>query len=111
MIDWLAPPLLEVVRTQCGEVSPTQDQNLIQSLLRVLEYMVQPLTDTDHNASLGSKALLGHIDAYVVLSCIWAIGAVTTTDSRKDFDTALQKLLNNQQPDVRAFKKLSPSFP
>ena len=47
LVDWLAEPLLEYIRGHIEESSPTQDQNLIQSLLRIYTVMIKDFADPE----------------------------------------------------------------
>jgi len=41
LIDWVTDPLLEFIRAHVDESSPTQDQNLLQSLFRLFRSMLK----------------------------------------------------------------------
>ncbi|CEL93858.1 unnamed protein product, partial [Vitrella brassicaformis CCMP3155] len=47
---WLLEPLLEYHRSSLPEVSPSQDQNLVASYLKLLTSLLKPLCDVDYKA-------------------------------------------------------------
>lgn len=120
MVNWLLPPLIEFAREQCQEVSPTQDQNLVQSFLLLLcthlkKYLkLLPYKKLEEGAGDPApikKNIIMMIDATVAFCGIWAIGAVLVTASRPLFSTFFRSLLKNQAEGVTAFKKFHPDFP
>ncbi|CAK9071077.1 unnamed protein product [Durusdinium trenchii] len=117
MSDWLLKPCLKFLREECAEVSPTQDQNLVQSFMTLLMSHMKDFLNLDlYKKSDGSEAtakknIITMIDAVVVLSIIWSVGCVLQTNSRPDFSTYLRQLLQNKVEGITAYKKLSPEFP
>mmetsp|Transcript_38901 Transcript_38901/g.70950 ORF Transcript_38901/g.70950 Transcript_38901/m.70950 type:complete len:2173 (+) Transcript_38901:3-6521(+) len=56
--------------------------------------------------------MIPHLDACVLLACIWGIGAVAGDEAgRKIFDATLKSLCFDEHPDIKAFKELVPMFP
>jgi dynein heavy chain len=48
LIDWTADHLFEFIRGHIDEISPTQDQNLIKSLMKIYQSMMKDLYDKDY---------------------------------------------------------------
>eukprot|EP00929_Paragymnodinium_shiwhaense_P104537 TRINITY_DN6904_c0_g1_i1.p1 TRINITY_DN6904_c0_g1~~TRINITY_DN6904_c0_g1_i1.p1 ORF type:complete len:2672 (+),score=812.80 TRINITY_DN6904_c0_g1_i1:23-8017(+) len=118
MTNWVIPHTLEYIRKECAEVSPAQDQNVVQSYLFMLithlkdayemKYYQVP-TDGSDQAGI-KKNIITMIDAQVIFSCIWAVGGILVTDSRPKFSNFLKLMLRGGE-NITPFKKLSPEFP
>ncbi|CAJ1434663.1 unnamed protein product, partial [Effrenium voratum] len=117
MTGWLLKPCLKFLREECHEVSPTQDQNLVQSFMQLLMSHMKDFLSLDvYKKVEGSEAsakknIVSMIDAVVVLSVIWSVGSVLQTNSRPEFGGFLRSLLQGKAEGVSQYKKLSPEFP
>ncbi|CEM30102.1 unnamed protein product [Vitrella brassicaformis CCMP3155] len=108
---WLLEPLLEYHRSSLAEVSPSQDQNLVASYLKLLTSLLKPLCDVDYKAGLGDKQLSSFVDASCAFATIWSIGASTNTATRKSLDIVLKKLLAGSFEGIKQLKKITPALP
>ena len=85
MTHWLLKPCIKFLREECAEVSPTQDQNLVQSFMNILMSHLKDFLALDvykkeeGSEATGKKNIINMIDAVVVLSIIWSIGCVLQT--------------------------------
>eukprot|EP00746_Dinoflagellata_sp_MGD_P128313 gnl/MRDRNA2_/MRDRNA2_62704_c0_seq1.p1 gnl/MRDRNA2_/MRDRNA2_62704_c0~~gnl/MRDRNA2_/MRDRNA2_62704_c0_seq1.p1 ORF type:complete len:2643 (+),score=576.00 gnl/MRDRNA2_/MRDRNA2_62704_c0_seq1:1172-7930(+) len=117
MTDWLLGPCIKYVREQCQEVSPTQDQNLVQSFLRMLlSHLKDAMTGFLYKKGSGDddaahKNIITLVDCTVIFCIIWTVAGVTVTSSRPKFGEFFRKLLVGQMDGHPAFKKLNPQFP
>ena len=55
LFDWLIDPALEYIRRACHEISPTQDINLVQSLMRIYRSLLKDLEEENLYNSLDIK--------------------------------------------------------
>lgn len=117
MTAWLLGPCIQYMRENCREVSPTQDQNLVQSYLKLLISHIEQAVKLPHfaktaeNEGAAKKNYPIMIDALVIFSLVWAIGSVTDTDYRGGFNTFLRSLIKGQAEGITAFKKVTPDMP
>eukprot|EP00931_Biecheleriopsis_adriatica_P059471 TRINITY_DN3558_c0_g2_i1.p1 TRINITY_DN3558_c0_g2~~TRINITY_DN3558_c0_g2_i1.p1 ORF type:complete len:4446 (+),score=1220.06 TRINITY_DN3558_c0_g2_i1:273-13340(+) len=117
MTEWLLKPCLQYLREECSEVSPTQDQNLVQSFFYLLMSHIKDYLQLDlykriaGNEAGAKKNIIQMIDAVVVFSMIWSVGAVCVTTSRPVFSTYFKTLLQGKVEGVQQYKKLQPEFP
>jgi len=118
MTKWLMKPLLVFLRDECYEVSPTQDQNLVQSFMYLLmSHLKDSLKHDMFKKVEGSEAIskkntILMIDAIVIFSLIWSVGAVVTTAGRSNFSAFFKLMLQGKAPnEVPVFKKVIPEFP
>merc|ERR1719428_232198 len=103
MTNWLLPPCVKYIREQCQEVSPTQDQNLVQSFLRILlshlkdamsGFLYKKNGDADDESA--HKNIIILVDCTVIFSIIWTVASVIVTNSRPNFGVFFRKLLLGQ---------------
>eukprot|EP00397_Hematodinium_sp_SG-2012_P000137 GEMP01000137.1.p1 GENE.GEMP01000137.1~~GEMP01000137.1.p1 ORF type:complete len:2966 (+),score=813.16 GEMP01000137.1:107-8899(+) len=116
MVEWIAIyALLPVMRSSLGgndahQVIPTSDPQLLATLLLTMEGFLSPWMQSPEVYAEPQKREV-HIHAWVIMSAIWSIGAVCTAEARLIFDASLKKVLNNQLPNIKPYKKVIPSFP
>ncbi|KAF4707651.1 hypothetical protein FOZ63_029670, partial [Perkinsus olseni] len=111
MQKWLLPPLLRTLKRECSEVSPSQEQNCVQSYLKLFSTLLKPLYDAQVYEEKGASTVAKIIDCLTVFSVIWSLGAACTTESRKIFDVKLRSLLKHEVEDVDHFKRVEPALP
>eukprot|EP00971_Amphidinium_carterae_P346717 6488349-Amphidinium_carterae.1 len=118
MTQWIVPPLLKFVNENCQVISPSQDQNLVQSFLKLLmSHLKLPWALNNYKKGaeppdpIVKKNVTQMLDALVIFSAIWAIGSVLVTSSRPAFMPFFRTLLQGKNDAATPFKKLSPEFP
>jgi len=117
MISWLLKPCLAFLREECQEVSPSQDQNLVQSFCLLLLTHMKDALELPHfkkdgeNDATSKKNTITMIDCMTIFSCVWAIAAVCVTASRPQFSTFLRSLLQGKVLDIAQAKKVTPEMP
>ncbi|KAF4720946.1 hypothetical protein FOZ63_015563, partial [Perkinsus olseni] len=75
MQKWLLPPLLRTLKRECSEVSPSQEQNCVQSYLKLFSTLLKPLHDVQVYEEKGASTVTKIIDCLTVFSIIWSLGA------------------------------------
>ena len=48
LIDWLAEPLMEYIRGNIEESSPTQDQNILKTLMKFYNVLIKDMADPEY---------------------------------------------------------------
>ena len=85
LVDWVADHLLIFIRAHIEEASPTQDQNLLQSLFKIFkstmtsDLSIQETFDTFSDI----KNLHSVLEGKFVFSLIWSFGATANTLNKK----------------------------
>ena len=88
LVDWLAEPLLEYIRGHIEESSPTQDQNLIQSLLRIYTVMIKDFADPEfYELYKDPKLRTAILQAKFVFALAWTFGASADSNARKKIES------------------------
>jgi len=99
-------PMLHYHRKALKESSPCQDQNLVQSLLRIFQCLLDPLNNQDLYDKLEHKQRMNIIDNQFLFAMTWSVGGSLITESRKQYDIFLKKLISGDVPDVKIKKKI-----
>lgn len=90
---------LKWVRSKGTEISPTLDQNLVLTMMRILRNLLKDFEDEKYYHSFTDhKMKLVTIDNKFMFSFIWGIGGSLTTECRKTFDVFIKKLVSGEVP-------------
>ena len=121
MTRWLLTPCVNYVHTQLSVVSPSMEQNLVQSFMVLFLSLIKDALEFSENfqknaddvaaSEVATKNIIMMIDCYAIFALTFSCGAACVTESKPLFSKFLQKLLNNQADGVKAFKKVNPPLP
>jgi dynein heavy chain, axonemal len=73
LVSWLIPPVIEFVRNEASETTPTQDQNLVRSCLRLFRSLLNIFDEDKSKFELPVKDIITIIDGAFMFSLIWSI--------------------------------------
>ena len=113
LFDWLVPPLLRVVTKDCRQPVVMQEANLVSSLVRLLQSLLDPLLkpppppppSTGAGARSGSKAAATPsmalssdppevlAECCLVFALVWTLGGTVDVNGRKLFGNCLRGFL------------------
>ena len=103
LFDWLLYPALDFQRRNCKEVSPTIDQNLVQSMCHLLDSMhdVFCAKDEEGNALplpewFDDKKSYALIETSFLFALTWSIGASVDLEGREKFDEYFRNLTSGK---------------
>ncbi|XP_046403326.1 dynein axonemal heavy chain 7 [Ischnura elegans] len=81
------PTLLFFIRNgEAKELLTTSDTNLIVSLMRLFESMIDDYYDEKHMEGLSDLDIRAQLEGVFFFSCVWSLGALLDFDSRLKFD-------------------------
>ena len=100
-------PALDNLRNHFKETAPTQNQNLVASLLNIWRSLLNELDDPELISNLEYKAIIQRIDYSFVFAFTWSIGASVTTMFRKKMDVFFKGLVYK---DKKLKKIMSPTM-
>ena len=83
LFNWVIDPVLKKLRKSFTEISPTINQNLVVSLLRLLKANLSDLADPDFYEKIEITERLHIIDQFFIFSLYWSVGASVITKDRK----------------------------
>ena len=93
MFDSYMPPSIGFMRTHLKELAPTVDNNLAESLMRILDCYFeayQPVEGKPPPTDLMIADLITCIDAVFIFALVWSVGATTNEDGRRMYDAYLR---------------------
>ena len=83
----ITQPCIDYVRNECKETTPTQDQNLVVSLLRLMRALLKVFDDeTLYPSPLDKKQTNQIIEQCFIFSCIWSLCVSINTEYRRPYD-------------------------
>jgi len=112
LIEVVVQPCLDFVRNQAHETTPTDDQTLVQGLLRLWRSLLNVFDDQDYVAELpDKKKAIAVVDSCFLFSVIWSLCITINTEYRRPFDKHLKQICNGELENITKFnnKKLIPS--
>jgi len=90
---WTVDTALEFIRNSVSEISPTQNQNLVLSLMRYFTSQLKDMYKQDgYEAYTDIKNRVQVLEGKFLFSLVWALGGSATTESRKAIDAFLKKI-------------------
>lgn len=87
LIDWVTEPLFEFIRGHMDESSPTQNQNLLQSLMKLYKVMLKDFADPEYYATYTDPKIRNAVlEGKFTFSLVWSFGASADSGSRKKIE-------------------------
>jgi len=86
LVEVIIQPLIDVVRNDCAETTPTQDQNLVTSCFRIWRGLLTVFDNENFITTLDKKQVHVVIESCFVFSCVWSICCSINTEYRRLFD-------------------------
>lgn len=111
LFDWSVNPILEELRRKSQEISPSQDQNLVMSLLRIYRCMLQIFDEESFYNKADLKNKINLLDQFFVFSVIWSLGGSVSTDYRKPMNLFMKRLFGGDMNAPADGKKKKISLP
>jgi dynein heavy chain len=87
--------LLTFIRKNCPEPVPTVNNNLVQSMMRVMDCFLQPYFDTELKKVSPEEIedLESMMEALFCFSLVWSLGCTTNIEGRGKFNIKLKELM------------------
>ena len=96
-------PCIDFIRHEAKEQTPTEDQNLVVSLLRILRSMLKEYDDNQVKDSDKKKHKQNMIESSFIFAATWSLCVTVNTEYRKPFDLRFKAICNG---DVEGIPKL-----
>jgi dynein heavy chain len=113
LIDVIVQPCIDFVRNDCHETTPTQDQNLVTSLLKIWRGLLTVFDNETFITTLDKKQVHAVLESSFIFSCIWSVCVSINTEYRRPFDQQFKKICNGELDTMKVKlekKILSSSF-
>ena len=96
--------MIDYIRGECKETTPTEDQNLVVSLLRLWRSLMKVFDDeTLYPSPLDKKQTAGILEQSFIFASIWSVCVSVNTEYRRPLDQHFKKVLNG---DIEGIAKL-----
>lgn len=89
---WTIDPCIEEIRHHGKEISPTQNQNLVKTLMNIYSGLLQDM-DNEDARQLDIKVKHNILQQRFIFSLFWSIGGSVVYSFRKNFDIFVKRLL------------------
>jgi dynein heavy chain len=95
MFDKYMNQCLKFLRLNCKEPVETPNNNLVASLMRIMDCFFQPYWDTDAKKVSAEEVeeLETVIEPLFIYAIIWSIGCTTNIEGREKFQQCLKELI------------------
>ncbi|XP_070569551.1 dynein axonemal heavy chain 7-like isoform X2 [Ptychodera flava] len=101
MFDRMVPACLQFVRKGGvkgggrgdAELSPTNDTNLVKSLMNLMDSQFDEFRDEAHFNKMDERDVCTWIECIFLFSFVWSIGATTTDEGRRKFDILFREIM------------------
>ncbi|XP_048808316.1 dynein axonemal heavy chain 7 isoform X2 [Lagopus muta] len=93
LFDAMAPLCLEFIRKHTKELSPTSDTNLIQSLMNLMDCMMDEFADEAKVKAMNDHDIFSWLEGIFLFSLTWSVGASCKEDDRMKFDRIVREML------------------
>ncbi|KAK3272243.1 hypothetical protein CYMTET_19451 [Cymbomonas tetramitiformis] len=84
IVCWIAPLMLRFLRIQVKEAAPTQDANILLTLMRVFTCLTDEFYDEDKFMMVEAKTVKTWTEALLVFSAIWSLGGTVSSAEGRD---------------------------
>ncbi|KAI8840277.1 hypothetical protein BC829DRAFT_446998 [Chytridium lagenaria] len=101
LFDSLVTPSLQFIRRDCKELSPTTDIGLVNSLVRLLDSLIDDLRDSKPEEITENPIVFQRLECRFIFSLVWSIGGSIDSPSQVKFDAFFRQTLNGLPNAVR----------
>ena len=104
-------PCIDYIRKEAKETTPTEDQNLVVSLLRLWRALLKCYDDESiYPSPLDKKETATIIESCFLFALIWSVCISINTECRRPFDQHVKKVCNGDLEGIPKLKnKILPS--
>eukprot|EP00501_MAST-03F_sp_TOSAG23-6_P002127 GSMAST32.ASY1.ANO1.2223.1 assembled CDS len=99
MFEWLVDPLLEFLRKEVKEQSKTQDHFMVQSIIRIVESLLEQtlIDDDEYDPDIRNRITEELIESIFLVACTWSVCCSTDHIGRAKWDIYFRKLLQEHK--------------
>lgn len=112
LTDIVVDPIIAFIRKECRETSGTNNQAIVQALLRLWGTLLKKFSEQSFTAELDKRQATAVIDNMFLFSVIWSLCITCDTEYRRPIDGYLKKLCDGSVENLPKFsnnKKLLPT--
>ncbi|KAG7467511.1 hypothetical protein MATL_G00154460 [Megalops atlanticus] len=99
----MLPACLQFIRRGTKELSPTSDTNLVNSLMNLMDCLMDEFRDEALIKSKNERDICSWLEGIFVFSLVWSVGASCQEEGRNRFDGVVREMLEGPlSEDTRA---------
>ena len=100
----IVDPILEFLRAECLEESPTEDQNLVTSMMRIMKILFKCWESEEFYQQYDKKQIQQMIESSFVFASCWSLCCSVKTESRKTMNLQYKKIINGEVDNIPKLK-------
>ncbi|XP_034142716.1 dynein heavy chain 7, axonemal isoform X2 [Esox lucius] len=93
LFDRLLPACLQLIRKATKELSPTSDTNLVNSLMNLMDCMMDEFREEGKIKGMNDRNVCSWLEGIFVFCLVWSVGASCTESGRVKFDSLVREVL------------------
>ncbi|EDO45806.1 predicted protein [Nematostella vectensis] len=94
LFDRMEEALLQFIRKGgFKELSPTNDTNLVNSHMNMMDTLMDEFHDEQRFKELNEREVAAWLECIYLFSCVWSLGATLDGEGRKSFDKLLREIV------------------
>uniref|UniRef100_A0A3B4DBH6 Dynein axonemal heavy chain 7 n=1 Tax=Pygocentrus nattereri TaxID=42514 RepID=A0A3B4DBH6_PYGNA len=93
LFDRTLPACLQLIRKGTKELSPTSDTNLVNSLMNLMDCMMDEFREEGQMKGMNERDICSWLEGIFVFSLVWSVGASCVEAGRLKFDGLLREVL------------------
>ncbi|XP_036417740.1 dynein heavy chain 7, axonemal [Colossoma macropomum] len=93
LFDRTLPACLQLIRKGTKELSPTSDTNLVNSLMNLMDCMMDEFREEGQMKGMNERDICSWLEGIFVFSLVWSVGASCSEAGRLKFDGLLREVL------------------
>jgi len=118
LIDVVVQPVIDYIRNDCSESTPTNDQAIVQGILRLWSSLLkifnedEKYTLEDQMTSVDKKEVMKIVESAYVFSCCWSLCVTIDSQFRRPLDQHFKKVCNGEIEGLLKFnnRRILPSI-
>jgi len=101
LMNYFLPTILRLVRRECNEPVVTKDTELVMSLFKLINCLLNEFTDEDAAKKIAAGEIVKKIDGSFLFALIWSTGASTDAKGRAIYNDTLSESCWKALPKIR----------
>ncbi|KAL7881400.1 hypothetical protein AOLI_G00082480 [Acnodon oligacanthus] len=94
LFDRTLPACLQLIRKGTKELSPTSDTNLVNSLMNLMDCMMDEFREEGQMKGMSERDICSWLEGIFIFSLVWSVGASCLEAGRLKFDGLLREVLS-----------------
>ncbi|XP_024258908.2 dynein axonemal heavy chain 7 isoform X2 [Oncorhynchus tshawytscha] len=93
LFDRMLPACLQLIRKATQELSPTSDTNLVNSLMNLMDCMMDEYSEEVKMKGMNERDICSWLEGIFIFCLVWSVGASCTESGRVKFDSLVREMM------------------